>query len=137
MEVRIMDWLTTEDQKNAWETVRRINAAWLEGHFEGLDELFHDRVVVVGPDGTRYGESKEAAIGSYRDFSQRATVSDYRESDGRVDVYDAVAVVSYRYDIAYSIDGQSSQETGRDVMVLEKHDGRWRAVWRMVTAQAS
>jgi ketosteroid isomerase-like protein len=137
MEVRIMNWLTTEDQRAAWETVRKINAAWLAGHFDGLDGLFHDRVVVVGPDGTRYAEGKPAVIESYRDFGQRATVSDYRESDGRVDVFEATAVVSYRYDITYSVGGQSSQETGRDIMVLEKYDGRWLAVWRMVTAQAS
>jgi hypothetical protein len=137
MEARIMDWLTTEDQKAAWEAVRRINAAWLEGHFDGLDELFHDRVVVVGPDGTRYAEGKPAVIESYRDFGRRATVSDYRESDGEIDVFEATAVVSYRYDITYSIDGQSSQEAGRDIMVLEKYDGCWLAVWRMVTAQAT
>jgi ketosteroid isomerase-like protein len=132
-----MDWLMTEDQKDAWETVRRINAAWLEGHFERLDELFHDRVVIVGPDGTRYGEGKEAVVESYRDFGRRATVSEFRESDGKVDVYDTVAVVSYRFDIDYTIDGQSSREAGREVMVLEKHDGRWLAVWRMLTAQAA
>jgi uncharacterized protein (TIGR02246 family) len=132
-----MDWLMTDDQKSAWETVRRINAAWLDGHREGLDELFHDRVVIVGPDGTRYGEGKEAVVESYRDFGRRATVSDFRESDGRVDVYDAVAVVSYRFDIEYTIEGQTSREAGREVMVLEKHDGRWLAVWRMVSAQAT
>jgi ketosteroid isomerase-like protein len=132
-----MDWAMTEDQKDAWETVRRINAAWLEGHCERLDELFHDRVVVVGLDGARYGEGKEAVVESYRDFGRRATISEFRESDGKVDVYDVVAVVSYRFDIEYAIDGQSSREAGREVMVLEKHDGRWLAVWRMVTAQAA
>jgi uncharacterized protein (TIGR02246 family) len=132
-----MEWVTNEDQKGAWEAVRRINAAWLEGHPERLDELFHDRVVIVGADGTRYAAGKEAVVESYRGFSERAAVSDYRESDGEIDVFDTVAVVSYRYDIVYSVDGQSSQETGRDVLVLEKHDGRWLAVWRMVTAQAA
>ncbi len=132
-----MDWLTTEDQKSAWETLRKINAAWLEGDFERLDGLFHDRVVIVGPDGTRYAEGKPAVVASYRDFGGRATVSDYRESDGEVDVFEATAVVSYRYDITYAIDGQPSQETGRDILVLERHDGRWLAVWRMVTAQAT
>jgi uncharacterized protein (TIGR02246 family) len=132
----IMDWLTTEDQRGAWEAARRINAAWLEGHCERLAELFHDRAVIVGPDGTRYAVGKEAVVESYRAFCERATISDYRESDGEVDVFNAVAVVSYRYDITYAIDGQSSQETGRDIMVLERHEGRWLAVWRMVTAQA-
>ena len=131
-----MDWVMTDDQKGAWEFVRRINAAWLEGHPERLDELFHDRVVIVGPDGSRYAEGKEAVVESYRSFGQQATIADYRESDGKIDIYDAVAVVSYRYDIDYTIDGQSSREAGRDVIVLERHDDRWLAVWRMVTARA-
>jgi uncharacterized protein (TIGR02246 family) len=131
-----MEWLMSEDQKDAWEVVRRINAAWLEGHPERLSELFHDRVVVVGPDGTRYGEGKEAVVESYRDFIQKATIGEFRESDGKVDLYDAVAVVSYRFDIEYTMEGRTSRENGREVMVLEKHDGRWLAVWRMITAQA-
>jgi uncharacterized protein (TIGR02246 family) len=132
-----MDWLRSEAQKEAWEFVRRINAAWLEGHPERLSELFHDRVVIVGPDGSRYAEGKEAVVESYRSFGEQATISDYRESDGKIDIYDTVAIVSYRYDIDYTIEGQSSRETGRDVIVLEKSDGRWLAVWRMVTAQAA
>jgi uncharacterized protein (TIGR02246 family) len=131
-----MEWQTSDDQKAAWETVRRINTAWLEGHPERLPELFHDRVAIMGPDGTRYAEGKEAVVESYRGFAEQATVSEYRESDGRVDLYDAVAVVSYRYDIEYTINGQTSREGGRDVLVLEKQGGRWLAVWRMVTAQA-
>ena len=132
-----MNWVITEDQKVAWEAVRQINLAWREGHVDRLTELFHDRVVIVGTDGSCYAEGKEAVVESYRGFARQATVVDYRESDGRVDVYEAVAVVSYRYDIDYTIGGQSSRETGRDIIVLEKHDGRWLAVWRMVTAQAA
>jgi uncharacterized protein (TIGR02246 family) len=132
-----MEWLLNEDQKEAWEVVRRINAAWLDGHPERLPDLFHDRVVVVGPDGTRYGEGREAVVESYRDFIQKATIGEFRESDGKVDLYDAVAVVSYRFDIEYTIEGRSSRENGREVMVLEKRDGRWLAVWRMMTAGQS
>jgi hypothetical protein len=133
----MMEWVMTEEQKTAWEVVRRINAAWLEGHCERLDELFHDRVVVVGPGGARYGEGKAAVVESYRDFARRATISEFRESDGRVDLYESVAVVSYRFEIEYTIDGQTSRETGGEVMVLEKHDGRWLVVWRMITAQGA
>jgi hypothetical protein len=94
-------------------------------------------VVVVGPDGKRYGEGKDAVVESYRSFAQQATISDYRESDGQIDIYDTVAVVSYRYDIDYTIEGKSSRETGRDLFVLEKHDGGWLAVWRMMTVQGA
>jgi uncharacterized protein (TIGR02246 family) len=130
-----MEWLLSEEQKEAWEVVRQINAAWLEGHPERLSEWFHDRVVVIGPDGTRYGEGKDAVVESYRDFVQKATIGEFRESDGKVDLYDTVAVVSYRFDIEYTIEGKSSRENGREVMVLEKQGGRWLAVWRMITAQ--
>jgi uncharacterized protein (TIGR02246 family) len=132
----INGWMNDE-QKRAWEIVQRINASWMEGHPEQLNELFHDRVVIVGPDGKRYAEGKEAVIESYRAFGQMARITDYRESDGKIDAFENVVVVNYRYDIEYTIEGKPSREAGRDVILLEKHDGRWLVVWRMVTSQTT
>jgi ketosteroid isomerase-like protein len=130
-----MDQLSTTAQKEVWEVVRRINAAWVERQPERLLDLFHDRIVIVGPDGQRFGEGKAACVGSYRDFCMSALVAFYRESDPQVDVYDAVAVVSYRFEIEYTIEGKIHRETGRDLFVLEKESDRWLAVWRQLVAQ--
>jgi uncharacterized protein (TIGR02246 family) len=127
--------LTTTAQKEVWEVVRRINAAWLEKRPDRLSELFHDRIVIVGPDGQRFGEGKAACIDSYRSFSEQAAVGSYRETDPQVDVYDTVAVASYRFVIEYTIADKVDREAGRDLFVLERQDARWLAVWRQVTIQ--
>jgi uncharacterized protein (TIGR02246 family) len=132
-----MDELTTAAQKEVWEVVRQINAAWRGGKPEQIPELFHDRIALVGADGQRYGEGKLACADSYRSFCEQATVTHYQESDRQVDVYDAVAIVNYGFEIEYAIEGKSSRETGRDVFVLEKQDGRWLAVWRQLSSQSA
>src|SRR5262249_43485996 len=109
--------------------------AWLEKQSERLLDLFHDRIVIVGADGQRFGVGKDACAESYRSFSEQASVTFYQESDRQIDVYSTVAVVSYRFEIEYAMEGKSSRETGRDIFVLEKEGGRWLAVWRQLTAQ--
>ena len=44
-------------------------------------------------------------------------------------------MVSYPFEIEYTIEGKVNRETGRDVFVLEKRDNRWLAVWRQVSTQ--
>jgi Domain of unknown function (DUF4440) len=127
-----MDELTNADEKEVWAVIQRINSAWLERQPERLTELFHDRIVIVGMDGRRFGEDCAACVDSYRSFSEQATVSFYQESDRQVDVYGTVAVVGYRFEIEYMMDGKTSRDTGRDLFVLEKENDRWLAVWRQV-----
>jgi uncharacterized protein (TIGR02246 family) len=130
-----MDELTTTAQKEVWDVIRRINAAWLERQPERLRDLFHDRIVIVGAEGQRFGEGKEPCVESYRSFCANASVASFQESDRQVDVYDCVAIVSYRFEIEYTLEGKAHRETGRDLFVLEKVNGRWLAVWRQLVAQ--
>jgi hypothetical protein len=130
-----MDELITEAQKEVWEVVRRINAAWLDKETDRLLELFHDRIVIVGAEGRRYGEGKTACVDSYQSFCEQAAVTLYHESDRQVDVYSTVAVVGYRFEIEYTMGGKTARDTGRDLFVLEKENGRWQAVWRQLVEQ--
>jgi uncharacterized protein (TIGR02246 family) len=130
-----MDGPNTAAQREVWDVVRRINAAWREGHPERLSELLHDQMVIIGPDGRRFAEGKEPCVASYREFCESAPVTFYQESDPQVDVYETTAVVSYQYEIEYSLEGKVHREAGRDVFVLEKQDGRWLAVWRQLSSQ--
>jgi hypothetical protein len=130
-----MDEITSATQKEVWEVVRRINTAWLERQPDRLLDLFHDRIVIVGPDGQRFAEGKAMCAASYRGFCELASVAFYHESDPQVDVYHAVAIVGYRFEIEYAIEGKVNRETGRDLFILEQVDGRWLAVWRHVVSR--
>ena len=130
-----MDELTTAAQKEVWNVVHQINTAWREGNSDRLHDLFHERMVITSPDGQRYGEGRLACVDSYRSFCQQATVTHYEESDRQVDVFETSAIASYAFEIAYTIEGQPNRDIGRDIFALEKHNGRWLAVWRQLSFQ--
>ena len=71
-----------------------------------------------------------ACAEGYREFARSASVQSYEEADVRVEVFGAAAVVSYRYDLTYVMDGESFQDTGHDLYVFQQENGRWQAVWR-------
>jgi hypothetical protein len=130
-----MHELSTPAQKDVWRIVRQINAAWVEGKPERLVEHFHDRMAIVGTSGNRYGVGNLACVESYRNFIATAQIARFKEIDPSVDVYETVAIVSYRFEIEYAMGGKTYQETGRDTFVLERINDKWLAVWRQLGDQ--
>jgi hypothetical protein len=124
--------LSTPAQKDVWRIVRQINAAWVDGKPERLLEHFHDRMAIVGTSGNRYGVGKLACVESYRNFIASAKIARFEETDPSVDVCETVAIVSYRFEIEYTMGGKTHQETGRDTFVLERINDKWLAVWRQL-----
>jgi hypothetical protein len=92
-------------------------------------------MVIVGPDGQRYAEGRDASVESYRTFCEQATVTGYKELEPTVDVYNHLAVVSYGFDIDYTLDGKPATESGQDFFVLERDGDGWLAVWRQLSSQ--
>jgi len=127
-----MSDLTASAKQEVWEIVQQINRAWVEGQPDRLNNLFHERIVNVGGDGTQYAEGRDACVAGYRSFCDNATDLSFREFEPQIDVFDQVAIVSYRFEIEYTMNGSANRETGRDTFVLERHDNGWLAVWRQL-----
>lgn len=130
-----MSDLTTSANKEVWEVVQQINRAWVLGQPDRLNDLFHERIVNVGGDGTQYAEGRDACVAGYRSFCDNAATLSFRSLEPQIDVFDQVAIVSYRFEIEYTMDGTHNRESGRDTFVLERHDSRWLAVWRQLLVQ--
>jgi hypothetical protein len=120
----------SDAQQAVWQTLQRINAAWLQGELEGLDEVLHARMVIVLPGFQQRIVGAAACADGYREFAHNATVEAYEEADASVDVIGTTAVVSYRYALTYTMGGASYQDVGYDCYVFVNEDGRWQAVWR-------
>ena len=118
------------DREELLTLLERIRAAWTEGPIEILDEIFHDRMVIAGPGMKPLGEGREACVRSYRDFLERARVLAYEQFDPMTNIYGDAAIVSYRYVIAFDLEGKPFREKGRDLFVFAREEGRWQAVWR-------
>ncbi|MBN1824634.1 MAG: nuclear transport factor 2 family protein [Candidatus Eisenbacteria bacterium] len=121
---------TPSDREELLALLDRIRAAWTEGPIEILDEVFHERMVIAGPGMVPLGEGREACVRSYRDFLARARVRAYEQFDPVASVFGDTAVASYRYVIAFELEGRLFREKGRDLFVFAREEGRWRAVWR-------
>ena len=122
--------LATESQREVWAALQRINGAWLRGEVEALEQVLHPRMVIEPPGFQQRIQGAAACAEGYREFARSASVQSYEEADARVEVFGATAVVSYRYDLTYVMDGASYQDTGHDLYVFVHEDGRWQAVWR-------
>jgi hypothetical protein len=41
-----------------------------------------------------------------------------------------VAIVYYRYNTKWEMEGETFSEKGNDVMVLGRYEGKWLLIWR-------
>ncbi len=120
----------TNDRQEILALITAINAAWLEGRVEELREYFHDDIVFVPPGFEGRIEGKEKCVGSYHDFMSQAIVKDFKTAEPKVDVWGDTGVVSYPWEMAWEMGGQSYRESGHDLLVLARGAEGWRAVWR-------
>jgi ketosteroid isomerase-like protein len=116
--------------------ISAINKAWTDGHPEALAQYFHDRMVIVAPGFRQRVEGSEACVRSYADFVGRTTIKGYSEEEAVIDLWGDTAVASYRFALAWEMDGQPYYEAGRDLFVLRRESGRWLVVWRTVLPAA-
>ncbi len=122
----------SQTHQQIWHTVQKLNKEWLNNKTDELAYYFHKDMVIAGPGMQVLAHNRAECIKSYKDFMSQAEVDDYKESDPEVNLVAYTAVVSYRFDIDYTMKGKKYKESGRDLFVLIKEEERWQAVWRMM-----
>jgi hypothetical protein len=120
-----------DNSELASDLVARINRAWLEGRPAEMTPLLDPQIVLRGPSGARV-EGRDALVASYVDFCTHARVEAYSESEVQVDVMGDTAVVAFRFEMVFER-GRRFRSSGRDLWVLARVEGQWRAVWRTMT----
>ena len=118
--------------ESAAAAMRAINRAWLDGRVEDIAPMVHADIVIALPGFAGRVQGREAFLAGFRDFCESATIHEFREQDGRVDVDIAgdIAVATFGYEMVYERAGQRYRVTGRDLWVFERQGGAWIAVWR-------
>ena len=89
-------------------------------------------MVISGPDLRVVGRGRKACVESYSRFSASSRILDFKEADHRIEVWGDAALVSYRFVIEYEFGGRVNSDTGIDVFLFTREDGRWQAAWRIV-----
>jgi len=112
------------------ELIEQLNDAWVKGSPEQLSSFFREDIVMVHPDFIHRTEGREACIASYVDFCSQAKVNDFKLGETSIDVIEDTAIATYSYEISYEMGGEQFTDTGRDLFVFIREDGRWQAIWR-------
>ena len=122
----------TATETEAWRVVQRVNEAWRTNRLEVLPALFHVDAVIVDATHLPLAVGRAACVDSYRAFVTSATVEAYTEGAPTVTLFGAAAVVSYPFQIGYSIGGQTYSETGSDCLMLVRGSQGWLVAWRQL-----
>ena len=122
--------------------IDRINDAWLKGPPEqipaAMEDCFHNQMVIRGgPDFQLMAGGKAACIQSYTDFLRQASVRACTLSEPQIDVSGDTAVAICPWDMTYELNGQEYRESGHDMFILSRVDGKWTAVWRALLPASS
>lgn len=121
-----------DDREAILGLVGLINDAWRNRRTGALRELFHESMTIVPPGLTEPVEGREACIKSYDDFLGVADVEEYWEASPTVETWGDTAVATFGWEMAWTMHGRSQNESGHDVFVFTRQDGRWWAVWRTI-----
>ncbi len=114
-----------------------INSAWREKQFDGLEECFHEKAVIVGPGYVEFANGREKCAESYREFATNADVLEYTESGHKLRSWDSTAVYTFSWKMMYQRENGPKTEEGTDELLLELGSSGWQVVWRYIYFQPS
>lgn len=141
MPVMPLDTAPQSDQKAVRQLLGRINDAWLKGPPEeiarALEECFREDAAIRGAGFQEMGRGSVACIASYQDFARAAKIRQCHLGEPMIDLYGNTAVAAYSWEMTYSLDGREYQESGHDLFVLTRTQGRWQAAWRALLPAAT
>jgi hypothetical protein len=122
--------MRNRDDESAIVTMQRINEVWLSGKVEDLAPMMHPDVIMAIPGFTGRIQGRNHLLAGFSDFCQNAKIQEFRDYDHETDTIGNVAVITFRYDMAYERSGDRYHATGRDLWVFHREDNAWIAVWR-------
>src|SRR5215207_7722821 len=116
----------------------RLSTAWRNRRYDELAALFDEGIVMALPGFVGRVEGREALVESYREFMERATLTDYKEQPAVIDIWGDTAVASYQWEMQWLVGGVPNHAAGHEVFVFGRTSAgtaEWRAVWRTMAVE--
>ncbi len=115
-------------KENVWQTIQAMNRAWtVKGDVDDLKNYFHNDMVAITPTARERLEGKDACIAGWKSFVETTKIHHWKENDPKVQIYGngKFAVVTYYFDMAFDMNGQTIKMGGRDMLALVEENGKW------------
>ena len=118
------------DDSQAALWLQAYDAAWLSQKWQILEELFAHDVTLVSTDFVRAIVGRSAVLEHLRATMARTHIHEYDASDLKGYTSGSVGVITYRWQLDRTVDGERRSGYGRDILVLEPARDHWQLAWR-------
>ncbi len=117
--------------------IEELNSTWRKGDFAALTNFYHENVVLLPPDSGEPIHGRAAVIDSYKDFSEQATLAEFRITELQAYPFGAtpsdsdstIHMVHMRFEVEYQLDGQNYSDSGLEVYAVVGNTEP-KIVWR-------
>ncbi len=123
------------DDVQAAVWVRVYDAAWLGRKWDILEALFTSDITLVSTELVQPLVGRTAVLDHLRDTMSRAHVHEYNTTDLKGYTSGSVGIITYRWQLDWSADGERRSGSGRDILVLQPASGDWQLAWRAQTVR--
>lgn len=120
-----------DTQLEVWNFIQELNRVWtVKNEPEKLKDYFHrDMIAMTHVDNFRV-MGGEACVAGWKGFCDNAKIHFWKEFEPLVSVFGdgLFAVVSYRFEMSFDMNGHTINMKGRDMFSVVKENGRWWVV---------
>jgi ketosteroid isomerase-like protein len=109
--------------------VQAYDAAWLGQHWRALEQcLAPDVAVMLGS--TNVITGRAAVLAHIREMMTGTVVHEYNATDLKGHASGATGVITYRWQLDWTVGSERRATSGRDILVLRAAHESWQLVWR-------
>jgi hypothetical protein len=115
-------------KQEVWQTILMMNKLWtVDNKAEELVNYFHENMVAITPTDKFRREGKTACVAGWEGFTNVAKINYWKEIDPKIDIYGngLFAIVTYRFEMSYEMNGTTVEMSGRDMFSLVKENNKW------------
>jgi ketosteroid isomerase-like protein len=113
--------------------VHAINEHWRARRYDEIGRHLADDVVLAVPHSEMRITGRDAYVDTYRDYDANAVTLDFQTATPLIDVIGDTAIARCPYRVHYQLAGAEYRESGEDLLVFARRDGRWLVVWRTMS----
>ena len=118
------------DDLQAAVWVQAYDSAWLGRKWHTLEKLFAPDITLVSTDLLQPIVGREAVLNHLCVTMARMHVHEYNATDLRGYASGSVGIITYRWQLDWTVDGERRSGSGRDILILQPAAGAWRLAWR-------
>jgi len=119
------------EETRIWKTIIEMNRLWTERNEpEALRRWFHPHMIAACAGEADFRVGQNMCVDGWKGFCERVSDLSFIETSPVVRIYceGSTAVVAYKFDCSFTMNGAKTKLTGRDLFTLVKENDRWQVV---------